>query len=350
MNDYRARLRYLDEVIALLYRPSTDGPTSHAPYALLPGRFVPRRLAPRSHWLPGRRLLPQGPDTIDGHLSEVFGERVRATAHVRPARRANRKPVLEVHGARGELLAFVKIGDTERAQALVRHESATLQTLAAAHLDVVVAPTVLHHGTWNGLEVLALSPLPARRRRISPAVLNEAIKEISALAPTPARATLPAHATAPAHARVPAQRTAPDERPSRPGIAGGPSPAKAGAGDGHAWHGDFSPWNMAAAPGGRLLVWDWERFATGVPLGFDALHHFLQRCLRRMRPRVAAEACLAQAVPTLAPFGLSAAEARHTAIRYLIALADRYDNDGHHPLGPVSEWLNPLVDHQEVLT
>ena len=26
-----------------------------------------------------------------------------------------------------------------------------------------------------------------------------------------------------------------------------------------------------------LLVWDWERFATGVPLGFDAVHHELQK-------------------------------------------------------------------------
>ncbi len=26
-----------------------------------------------------------------------------------------------------------------------------------------------------------------------------------------------------------------------------------------------------------LLVWDWERFAPGVPLGFDALHYALQK-------------------------------------------------------------------------
>jgi hypothetical protein len=106
---------------------------------------------------------------------------------------------------------------------------------------------------------------------------------------------------------------------------------------------------MAAARDGRLLVWDWERFGTGVPLGFDALHHFFQRALRRMPPRHAAEACLAQAPRTLEPFAVSAAPARHTAAHYLITLADRYERDGHRPLGPPSEWLNPLVDHLEVL-
>lgn len=310
MRDFRARLRYLDEVIPLLYPPPTSGAVDRAPYALVPSRFLPRRLAPRSRWLPGRRRLPQGPRTIEGHLSEVFGERVRATSHVRPALRANRKPILEIHGASGKLLAFVKIGDSDRSRGLVRHESATLELLAATPLKVVVSPAVLHHGLWNGLEVLALSPLPTRRGRVSPSLLNRAVQEIATLGLT--RVDHVSH------------------------------------GD-HAWHGDFSPWNMAPAPDGRLLVWDWERFATGVPLGFDALHHFFQRALRRMSPPVAAEACLAQAVRTLTPFGLSEGESRETAVRYLITLADRYERDGHQPLGPPSEWLSPLIDHQEVL-
>ncbi|MEV7907923.1 hypothetical protein, partial [Streptomyces anulatus] len=122
-----------------------------------------------------------------------------------------------------------------------------------------------------------------------------------------------------------------------------------GPGEGFAWHGDFSPWNIACARDGRLLVWDWERFGTGVPLGFDAVHHFFQRALRRADPATAARACLAQALPTLAPFGLSAAEARLTAIRYLIALAERHAADGHSPLGPPQHWLNPAVDFQELL-
>ncbi|MEV7965427.1 hypothetical protein AB0O34_05525 [Sphaerisporangium sp. NPDC088356] len=345
--------------------PGPAGRLPHAAYALVPSRFLPRRLVPRSRWLPGRRRLPQGPGTIEGYLSEVLGEPVRATSHVRPALRVNRKPVLEIHGATGKRLAFVKIGDSDRSRALVRHESATLAQLAATPLKVVVSPAVLHHGVWNGLEVLVLSPLPVRRGRVSsflpvgrdrflpvgrrvslslsvrkgrvsPSLLNSAVAEIATLGPALAD-----------HAGAARQDAGADRRDARP-LPGSLSPEPGARGD-HAWHGDFSPWNMAPSPDGRLFVWDWERFATGVPLGFDALHHFFQRALRRMPPPVAAEACLAQAVRTLAPFGLSAGEAREAAVRYLIALADRYERDGHQPLGPPSQWLNPLVDHQEVL-
>ena len=42
------------------------------------------------------------------------------------------------------------------------------------------------------------------------------------------------------------------------------------------WHGDWTPWNMASTSAG-LLLWDWERFTEGVPLGFDALHYRLQQ-------------------------------------------------------------------------
>ena len=174
-------------------------------------------------------------------------------------------------------------------------------------------PAVLHYECWNGLAVLAVSPLPVpRRARVSAELLTSAIKEIAAT-----------------------------------GSTGGTGGTEGTAG--HAWHGDLSPWNLAPTSDGRLFVWDWERYETGVPLGFDALHHLFQRLLRRMPPPLAAQACLAQALPTLAPLGLSAAQARGTALRYLIALADRHAGDGHEPLGPAQHWLNPLLDAQELL-
>jgi hypothetical protein len=39
-----------------------------------------------------------------------------------------------------------------------------------------------------------------------------------------------------------------------------------------AWHGDWTPWNMAWH-GGRLQLWDWERFDPDVPAGLDLLHY-----------------------------------------------------------------------------
>ncbi|MEU8143448.1 hypothetical protein [Nonomuraea sp. NPDC048901] len=301
MNDAKVRLRYLDQTVRALY----PGPGSPRAYSVLPHRLLPRRLAPRRRWhgLLGRPVMVPVEGSIETYLSDILGVPVETVLHVRPARRANRKPILEAYGE-GSRLAFVKIGDTPRARELVDGEAATLKKLSSLALKTVVAPTVLRHERWGEYSVLVLSPLPIRRGRVPAALLTEAVKEI----------------------------------------------AGTGGSEGAAWHGDLSPWNIAPSDDGRLLVWDWERYAVGVPYGFDAVHHFFQRALRRMDPATAARACLAQAVPVLAPLGLSAAEARRTALHYLIALADRHAADGHEPLGPPGIWLNPLVDHQEPLT
>jgi hypothetical protein len=303
MNDARVRLSYLDQTIKLLF-PGTDEPR---PHTLLPHAAIPRRLVRRVWWhrLLGRPVMvPSGSETIEDHLGEVLGLPIRVVLHVRPARRANRKPILEAHGPDGPF-AFVKIGDSEISRSLVRNEASALRLLAETPLKTVIPPTVLHHGTWRGLDVLALSPLPVPTgsHKVSADLAYAAVREIAAL------------------------------RPETP----------------HSWHGDFSPWNMAPAADGRLLVWDWERFASGVLLGFDAVHLFFQRALRRMRPPAAARACVAQATGTLAPYGLSTAEAKLTVLHYLVTLVDRHAADGHEPLGPPSRWLTPLIDQQELI-
>lgn len=323
MKDARARLRYLDETIDLLF----PGPGDLRPYTLLPHRLLPRRLVPRAWWHTGARLMvPSGPGGIENHLSEVFDTPVRVTLRVRPARRANRKPILEARGPDGPI-AFVKIGDTDLTRELVAHEARTLDLLAGVPLKTVVPPAVLHHGSWHGLSVLALTPLPVRRGRVPEGVLTEAITEIARISPQP----------------VPDRVLPGNPIRKDPAIGDPPSPGA------FAWHGDLTPWNISRGPDGRLLVWDWERFGTGVPLGFDAVHHFFQRALRRDDPATAARACVARSLRVLAPFGLSAAESRLTALRYLIALADRHAADGHTPLGPPELWLSPVTDSQEIL-
>ncbi|WP_405087080.1 hypothetical protein [Microbispora sp. NBC_01389] len=332
MRDATIRLRYLDEVLEELFpaggERDGDRPAGVTARTVLPHRLVPRRVVPRAWWHAalGRGLRTGGASgTIETHLSEVLGRRVRVVVHVRPARRANRKPVLEAYDSSG-LVAFVKIGASERARALVRHEGEVLRGLADRALKVVAPPTVLHQGVWRGLEVLALSPLPVTSRRVPPGLLASAVREIAALGPRTGTGTAgPRHQDGP-----PGDPHADRDRTA-------------------AWHGDFTAWNTAAGPDGRLLVWDWERFAVGVPVGFDALHHFFHRALRRMPPPVAARACLAQAGRILEPFGADAAGARRTAAHYLITLAERHRRDGHEPLGSPATWLNPAIDHLECL-
>jgi len=45
-----------------------------------------------------------------------------------------------------------------------------------------------------------------------------------------------------------------------------------------AWHGDFTPWNMARL-GRATYLWDWER-AQPAPVGLDLLHFLFQSVCR----------------------------------------------------------------------
>jgi hypothetical protein len=74
-----------------------------------------------------------------------------------------------------------------------------------------------------------------------------------------------------------------------------------------AWHGDWTPWNMAWHRG-VLRLWDWERFARGVPDGFDLLHYRLQEAMRTA-PGPPYAAWPDGAAAALAPLGLSGAAA-----------------------------------------
>jgi hypothetical protein len=115
-----------------------------------------------------------------------------------------------------------------------------------------------------------------------------------------------------------------------------------------AWHGDWAPWNMRPVAD-RLLVWDWERFTIGVPLGYDALHFDLQQRISTQPDGAAAvRQTLAAAPDLLAPIGVTApAAARATALLYLIDLAARYLTDRQAEagarLGVLGSWLLPVL-------
>ena len=116
-----------------------------------------------------------------------------------------------------------------------------------------------------------------------------------------------------------------------------------------AWHGDWTQWNMASTEKG-LLVWDWERFTPGVPVGFDALHHWLHTEVgpgRQREPRTVAAELAEQAARLLTPFGIGPAEARLTATLYLAELSTRYLVDRQAEAGArrgaPGKWLIPAI-------
>jgi hypothetical protein len=292
---------------------------------------------------------PAGADTIETYLRAELARDVRVSMHLGEPR-ANRKPVLQLLSARGEPAGFAKIGVNPLTSGLVRAERDALGRLGRAGLRDVTVPRVLHYGQWRGLDILVLSPLPVwlRRRPLPWPQLTAAMGEIAAVdglhdAPLAGGTYWQRLAGRLAAADTGQDRAALDEALGVLAARAGGTRLAFGA-----WHGDWTPWNLASTDQG-LLVWDWERFTGDVPLGFDALHYWLQTAVgpARGEPRAAAAECVGRAARLLAPLGVGGPAARLTAIVYLADLATRYLADQQARtgarLGNAGDWLIPAI-------
>jgi hypothetical protein len=295
---------------------------------------------------------PPGTDTIESYLREALGRDLLISTYL-SAPRANRKPVLQLLSPQGQPAGFAKIGTSPLTQALVQAEHDALTRLGGAVLPDLTVPRVLHYGKWREMNVLVLSALPVwlRHRPVGAAQLAAAMNSVAGVGgltrePLAGGSYLP---------RLTGRLAAADESTERDTLLGALGTLAARSGDARlvlgSWHGDWTPWNMASTRGG-LLVWDWERFTEGAPLGFDALHYRLQGDVAQGRrdPRAAAAACIEDAPHSLAAFGLGASDARITGILYLADLATRYLADRQAQagakLGAPGAWLIPSITDQ----
>lgn len=388
------RLRYLEDVTPLLWPApasvSVDG--QHMPgsvsseFILVPNARRPRLVLPaeravgaaaaahyakpgsalarlRAHLLAGvvnsglggavmrdrlRVHEPPGVDTVQTRLRAALGQDLRVSLHLGPPR-ANRKPVLQLITPRGATVGFAKIGVDELTCALVRSECDTLRQLEHVGLEHVRTPAVVHHERWNGMEILVLAALPVwrGRRRLRPDQLNDAMVEIGHVRGVRSRRLGDSPYLRALQARL-AGVTGDDHASLESALTTIAAHAANADLDFGAWHGDWAPWNVAAL-GESVLLWDWERFDDDVPLGFDALHHWLQETVRTRRgdPGSAASTCVTEAPRLLTPFGVDAERARLTARLYLADLAIRYLLDGQEEtgtrLGTARSWLLPAL-------
>ena len=284
---------------------------------------------------------------VVSYLQRVLDCDVVASLRIGPPR-ANRKPILELLSPRGGVLGFAKVGVTGLTRELVQAEAAALAVLGAAPLGRLEVPRLLHHGHWHDHEVLVQAPLSGSGRSGSQAELTAAMAELAALQGMVTlqvsrsaywrrlRSRLeacPPSETAGALLRVVQDLEA---TASTTWLAFG------------CWHGDWAPWNMGSS-GGRVQVWDWERFENGVPLGFDAVHYQVQTAVVRhgTKAQAAAEAALLTAPMTLGPLGVRPGVAVFVAALYLIEIATRYLHDEAEEagakLGDVGDWLLPTL-------
>ena len=289
-----------------------------------------------------------GAGTIEAYLRSVLGYEVLVSTHLGAAR-ANRKPVLQLLTPRGQTAGFAKISVNPLTRDLIRAERAALDTLAAGNLRALTAPRVLHHGQWRGREVLIMNALPVWRRRqgLRPGQLTAAMTELTAVGGRSRGPLAGGDYLARLRSRLAGAPAGPDRDALGEALdvlaAAGPELSFG------AWHGDWTGWNMASTAGG-LLVWDWERFAPGVPVGFDPLHYQLQSDVvrRRRPPAQAARGCVRDAAACLAPFGVPAGQARLVAVLYLAELSARYLADRQAEagarLGRPGTWLIPAIE------
>lgn len=301
--------------------------------------------------LPDRIRIEPGPPGTGADIADYLSAALRTKTVVSlyvGAPRANRKPVLQALTPDGEVLGFVKVGVNPLTDELVRNEAAALTFFASMPLAHLRPPRLLHHGQWRGREVLVQQALSAARPARNNAELNRAMAEVAGVR---GLSRLPA-ARSPywQGLRSRLRALARDELADPLLRVLGRLEAAQGAANlaFGSWHGDWTPWNMTMS-GGRALVWDWERFETGVPVGYDAVHYWLQGAIIRAgaSPVTAAEAALRKAPETLAPLGVEPDAASLVAAMYLVEIGARYVHDGQAEtgarLGRVDTWLLPVL-------
>jgi hypothetical protein len=265
-------------------------------------------------WLRRRGLLvcasgPAAGTLLADHVPRVLGRPDLAAAIVLGSVRPNRKPVVQLLGADGQPVGYMKVGWNDLTRDLVRNEADMLRRLAGAAPRSFTAPSLLHQGRWQDLDITISSALPhglwrrGRRYAMPPLAVS---REIAALGGV-ATGTLAGSAWWASLRR----------RLDRVGQAlAGPAADTLDATLGRledqaatpltlaTWHGDWGPWNLRSTPG-RLLVWDWERSGDGVPLGFDLLHFGYQTALQGLGqpPATAAATARDRAAPLLVELG-----------------------------------------------
>lgn len=293
------------------------------------------------------RLLPgalavAGPDTdaLAGLLATVLGQPVTFAVAI-GSERVNRKRVLEIFGPTGHSVAFAKVGGTPLQDADVEAEAAALQWWQGRRVRGVHLPEPLWSGQWRGARVLVMSALPQRPWPSARDRLGPPVREIGALVAA-TNAGEQVAAESPWFASVAARLSQVNASTTRRRALACWERLAAPAGTSipfAAWHGDFTPWNMARHRQG-LSVWDWERFAPQVPAGLDLLHHALTAVPpSALTPQRVLETLTRAPWHQLGP--LVAADAGLARQLYLAEILARYlplvEKPGGEVLGPRAE-------------
>ncbi len=282
-------------------------------------------------------------DSLQHEVGRLLGEPVLLSLGVGTPR-ANRKPVLQAISHRGRTLAFVKLGDTEVTRGLLAAEAHALTRLAAQPPAGLLIPRLVHLGPWNGIDVLIQSALRTppllthRRTEVPHTAMRSLLSAFDA-----GRGPVTGSAGWQRLTAAPAELNDPARREHFATVIEAAAVRMSGRDLQHsAWHGDWTPWNMAWVRS-EVRIWDWERFAENVPVGLDALHYALAALAAKADWESALEQLHQEASRVLAPLGVPAADAEPVFLMYLLDLCRRYllaaEPDVGRPLRPKADGL-----------
>lgn len=311
--------------------------------------LVPRGFRATLRWLvrhdglgaPVPRLALTGPastrsiiDCLQDHLPDVASVGV-----ILGTPRPNRKPVLQVFADDGRTVAFVKVGVDETSRRLVRAEGANLKQVSGS-LKVTQAPTVLALDRFEEQDVLVLSPLEASQSHRRHPFPFDAMAEVSRVCGTNewplADSPFWAHIGETAQTSADSEPLLLTRRYEQVKQRWADAVLEFGS-----WHGDWAPWNCGPH-GGRVQVWDWERFASDVPVGFDVIHYAAQMVRHGQAGTQRSQAQLRDQLARLLRqmhAHRAAAQADLVLALYLLEIAVRFSKSGtSHQLHPRAAW------------
>lgn len=293
------------------------------------------------------------PDLLGVVTEELPADEYVYGVHLGPPR-ANRKPVLALATTRGELVAFVKYGVDELTDHLVRREAEALPMLD--DLRSVQVPHLLATGEHRGHPFVIQTPVATTwAAHTDPAAVSRAQVEVAEVG----RSSVDISRALDATSRRWRQRvdecapSASDDTAAVNEVTAFNDVAqdwvqqmRATSVPWGSWHGDWRRTNMAVTAAG-CSVWDWERFDSDVPAGYDALHLFLTSRAPTVRDLATLPVDLYDNAATLlGPFDVcTPGDVELVTTGYLLELAGRYldDHQTHAGarLGAVGEWLLP---------
>ena len=286
-------------------------------------------------------------DDLRDRVGQLVGQEVQLAIHFGPPR-ANRKPVLQALDRDGRLVAVVKVAINDLTDGLVSSEAAALDMLVGGGRPALEVPRSIAFTTWQGRSMLVQSALDLAGRHVVPTPAARAAAEVSVSGLAPAGPPLLAYVRGLEIRLAGLADPAPvdDYLAALSRVLDRVDLDRVGTGP---WHGDWSPQNVASGVH-AVAAWDWERFATNRPQGFDTAHFRLQQLLAGPASTQSGVSLLDEAPTLLSHWHRrdKPEQARGVILLLLLELAARYLADGQTGTGsPGSHaiaWIAPALE------